>query len=211
MKKVWKKWCIAGLAAAILMAATGCGEKSDSEDSSQDTVTEVVYPVSIDGTEILIGETTVQALLDSGLRITVSEMSSDFQITQYEIDPELQLESRTYYSGSSVWLSDSSFAHISMVTGGIPVKMKDAVIAYMEFSPSSGDSENMSKILFNGIPITELTREKAGEIFPDFTGDEFMWFSPVSMREYKYFMSFDWDGALTKFSVERKYDVDWNS
>lgn len=65
--------------------------------------------------------------------------------------------------------------------------------------------------MFNGVPVTEISREKAGEMFPDFTGDENMWFSPASMTDYEYFMSFDMDGMLNKFSLKKKYDVDWNS
>lgn len=53
--------------------------------------------------------------------------------------------------------------------------------------------------------------EKAGEMFPDFKGDSAMWFSS-GLKNYDYFMGFDSNtGEMRSFSVEREYDVDWNS
>lgn len=177
---------------------------------ADEVLADPVYPVILDGSEILIGETKVQTLLDKGLRITVSEMSEDYEITHYEIDPEAKLEANSYYSGGTVWITDTVFANIAIVTDEENVKMGDAVIAYLEFSMSSEDATGLDKILFNGVPVSELTREKAGEMFPDFTGDENMWFSPASMLDYDYYMGFTSDGRMTKFSVEKKYDVDWS-
>ncbi len=210
MTKNWKRWGAAGLLLALLvMAAAGCGSK-DKEDA--DETASVVYPVTVDGAEVRVGETTVQTLLDRGLRVTVSEMVGNKQINEYEIDPEVKLDGNSYYSGGSVWLSDSVFMHISMVTPeDKAVRMGDAAIAYMEFSLTGGDEADLAKIELNGVPVTEITREKAGEMFPDFTGDDIMWFSPASMTDYSYFTAYDMDGKMVKFSVEKKYDVDWNS
>ncbi len=210
MKTMGKKWSVLGLLLTVLVMMTaGCasGEKAAEEEKPE----EVLYPVSVDGTEILVGETTVQALLDKGLKVTVSEMTPDKQINQYEIDAEEMLEANSYYSGASIWLTDSSFAHVSLATGEEAVRMGDAVIAYMEFSLSATDKTGLDKIAFNGVPVTELTREKAGEVFPDFTGDQNMLFSQPTMLEYQYFMGFGADGMLTKFSVKKDYDVDYSS
>lgn len=207
-KETLKKWGIAAVVSVFFaLAATGCG-KSEETAAEEEAV---IYPLSIDGSEIRIGETTVQALLDKGFKMTVSEMSEDYEITQYEIDPEEVLEANSYYSGASIWLSDSSFAHISIVTDEENIRMGDAVIAYLELNPNSEDAAVLNKIQFNGIPLSELDREKAKEAFPDFDGDDNMWFSPYTMLEYKYFMAFDWEGTLHQLSLERKYDVDWNS
>lgn len=89
--------------------------------------------------------------------------------------------------------------------------MGNAVIAYMEFALSGTDKTGQDKISFNGVPVTEISREKAGEMFPDFKGDENMWFSSATMLDYEYFMGFDADGMLMQFSVRKEYDVDWNS
>ena len=210
MNRLLKKCSIMGVLLVLLALLTaGCsngGKGSEAEEASADPV----YTVTLDGSEITIGETTVQTLLDKGLKITVSEMSEDYEITQYEIDPEAELEANSYYTGGSVWITDTVFANISSVTDEENIRMGDAVIAYLEFSMSSENASGLDKILFNNIPVAELSREKAGEVFPDFTGDENMWFSPASMSDYKYFMAFNSSGRMTKFSVEKKYDVDWS-
>lgn len=210
MNKLLKKCGMAGVLLVLsVMFMAGCsngGKGGEAEEVSADPV----YAVTLDGSDIIIGETTVQTLLDKDLKITVSEMSEDYEITQYEIDPEAELEANSYYTGGTVWITDTVFANISIVTDEENIRMGDAVIAYLEFSMSDEDASGLDKILFNNIPVTELSREKAGEVFPDFTGDETMWFSPASVSDYKYFMAFDSSGRMTKFSVERKYDVDWN-
>lgn len=209
MKKMWKRWSAAWILLAVLMTAAGCGGKEESEPEKEP---EPVYPVSINGAEILIGETTVQTLLDQGLSITVSESSPDMkEITQYEVDPESELEANSYYSGGSIWITEHCFAHIAIVTDEEAVKMGDAVIGYLEFSLVSAEDETLDKLMFNGVPISELNREKAGEIFPDFSGDQNMWFSTAVLMDYEYFMGFDTDGNMTKLSVKKNYDVDWNS
>lgn len=203
-RKLKKRMVMAILIGAFLMSA-GCSKKEEEPEK------EVVYPVSIDGSEIIVGKTTVQTLLDKGFKITVSEMTEDNRVNQYEVDPEAELEANSYYSGASIWLTESSFANVSIVTGESSVKLGDAVIAYMEFSLVGEEPSKLSGILFNGVPVNEITREKAGEMFPDFTGDENMWFSSASASEYKYFMAFNSDdGMMNQFSVEKKYEVDWS-
>lgn len=203
-RKLKKRMVMAVLIGAFLMSA-GCSKKEEEPEK------EAVYPVSIDGSEIIVGETTVQTLLDKGFKITVSEMTEDNRVNQYEVDSEAELEANSYYSGASIWLTESSFANVSIVTGESSVKLGDAVIAYMEFSLVGEEPSKLSNILFNGVPVNEITREKAGEMFPDFTGDENMWFSSASASEYKYFMAFNSDdGMMNQFSVEKKYEVDWS-
>ena len=80
-----------------------------------------------------------------------------------------------------------------------------------EFSLVSAEDETLDKLMFNGVPISELNREKAGEMFPDFSGDENMWFSTSVLKDYEYFMGFDTAGNMIKLSVEKNYDVDWNN
>lgn len=210
MKRTWKQWSITGVFMILLaVAAIGCGKK---DGEASDETGSVVYPVSIDGAEVLVGETTVQTLLDQGLRVTISDMTGGNQVNQYEIDPEVKLEANSYYSGGTVWITDHVFMHISMVTPeDKAVKMADAVIAYMEFSLSGEETDGLEKLKFNGVPVAELTREKAEEMFPEFTGDENMWFSPASMTDYRYFTAYDSDGKMNKFSVEKKYDVEWDN
>lgn len=197
-----------GLLLLTSVLLTGCGGSAEEEEAQAQPQQEL-YPVTIDGTEVRLGETTVQALLDKGLTLTVSEADENMNITEYEIDPEMELERDSYYSGASISISDNLFAHISLVTGPSTTRMGDAVIAYMEFYFQSADKSELEKISFNGVPVTEISREKAGEMFPDFTGDDNMWlqYGP----DYDYTLSFDTDKMLVKLSLSKKYDVDWSS
>ena len=82
-----KKKIAAGLILLLSMAfLAGCGQNN--EPPKEEEPPEEVYPISINGVEVRVGETTVQTLLDAGYKVTVSEMDSNNQITEYEIDPE---------------------------------------------------------------------------------------------------------------------------
>lgn len=52
----------------------GCGRSN--EPSEEEEPPEEVYPISINGIEVRVGETTVQTLLDAGYSVTVSERDS---------------------------------------------------------------------------------------------------------------------------------------
>lgn len=190
-----------------LMLLTGCGD--DSGESKEREPALPLYPVSINGTEIRMGETTVQTLLDQGLSVTVSEMDSNNQITQYEIDPEAILEPNSYYSGASVHISDSIFAHIAMATDDEAVRMGNSTIAWMEFY-LGGETEERARIALNGVPVSEIDQEKAIEMFPEFSSYDYYMSSKYDPI-YEYTLNFSQqDGLLSKFTVKRKYDVDWS-
>ncbi len=202
---------LAALALALLLAlaAAGCSDSS-SASSSEPEVEEPLYPLSIGDTEILVGETKLGTLLDAGFEVTWSEMDANNQITQHTVDPSEMLEPMSYYSGGSVWITEHVFAHIAFVTEEEAVPLGEAVIARLEVNFSYDDEDiRAAGVKFNGIPYEELTREKAGDVFPDFTGDDNMWFSPASMRNYDYGVYYS-NGSLSKITVECEYDVDWN-
>lgn len=188
-----------------MMLITGCGQD---DSPKEEEPPQKLYPVSINGTEIRVGETTVQALLDQGLSVTVSEMDSSNHITTYEIDPEEMLEPDSYYSGASITITEHIFAHVSLATSD-PVRMGDAVIAMLEFY-LGGDSEERSAIALNGVNVNELDQEKAEAMFPEFSSytNYMAGYGP----DYEYSLSFgQQDGLLSKFTVKRKYDVDWSN
>lgn len=212
MKQKLLKQIISYLLVLLLaLSIAGCGEE-ESEEPVQE-VEEPLYLISVNGTEIRVGETKIQVLLDAGYEIAWSEMipGTPPQIQEYTLEPEMQLERNSYYSGAHVTVGDHITVLISFVTERA-VPLKDAVIARMEFSFSRGEYDSeLSDILFNGVSVPELTREKAGEMFPDFKGDAAMWFSS-GLKNYEYFMGFNSNtGELIKFSAEREYDVDWSS
>lgn len=197
---------LAVLLGIVLM--TGCGQSKEPEPEEP---SETLYPITINDVEIRVGETTVQALLDQGLSVTVSEMGSGgvTDITTYEVDPETELEPNSYYSGASIWISDSIFAHISMATDEETVKLGDATIARLEFSMVSATPEERSVITFNGVPAGEISEDKAHEMFPDFTAYDYGMLQYG--LEYSYSLTFSQeDHMLCGFYVEKEYDVDWN-
>ena len=121
MKKTGIRLGLLCLALLVSMTAfAGCSELLGGESSKEE---ETLYPVSVNGREIRVGETTMQTLLDAGYEVTVSEWTEDHSdIEEYEVDPEQLLDADSYYSGGSVWLSESSFAHVSFVTNETPGK-----------------------------------------------------------------------------------------
>lgn len=207
MKRLLKTGMLV-LTAAMLL--TGCSSQGGKKETEETEPSQTRYPVSIDGKEILMGETKMQTLLDNGLRITVSEKTENNQINQIEIDSEMKMEPNSYYSGGTIWITDSIFANVSLVTDKDAVKMGDAVIARLEFHLRREEKSDMERIAFNGVPVSEISREKAGEMFPDFKGDDNMLFQ--NGTDYEYFMSFNQeDSMLDNFSITKEYDVDWTS
>ena len=199
-KNIAKALC-ALLALILILPACSSGSGEGSGESS-----EKLLPITINGTEIRIGETTVQALLDQGMN--VGWVDENYE--RVDVDPSMELEPNAYYTGGSINVSENVFAHISFVTEDKAVPLGEAVIARLEFSlVGEEDKSVLEKIAFDGVPITELTREKAGEMYPDWTGDEVMWLKYG--LEYKYDLNFDMtSGQMTKFSASREYDVDWS-
>lgn len=190
-----KTWLCLGLVLLLMLGACSGGEEKESE---------TLYPVAVKGTEVRVGETTVQALLDQGLEVTWTD--EDYQ--KVAVDPEEMLEADSYYTGGGIWISDSVYANLSFVTEEA-APLGQAVIARLEFHLASEDDASvLGQIEFDGVPVTEWTRDMAGEKYPDWTGNETMWLHYG--LEYKYDLNFDASGRMIQFSVERTYDVDWN-
>lgn len=208
-QKRFKQIILCLLTLLLALPLAGCAQQDSGESVAE--VEEPLYVISVNGTEIRVGETKVQALFDAGYEIAWSEMkpSTPPQIQEHTLDPEMQLKSNSYYSGVHVTVGDHITVLLSFVTEEA-VPLQDAVIARMEFSFSRGDNDSeLTDIMFNGVSVPELTREKAGEMFPDFRGDSAMWFSS-GLKNYEYSMGFNSNtGEMIKFSAKREYDVDW--
>lgn len=199
MGKTLRPICVLLAMILLLSACSGDGGGSQKEE-------ERLLPVSINGKEIRVGETTVQTLLDQGMN--VGWVDENYE--RVDVDPRLELEPNSYYTGGSIDVNENIFAQISFVTEDEAIPLGEAVIARLEFyMHSEDDPAELSKIELDGVPVTEFTREKAGEMYPDWTGDEVMWLKYGLL--YKYDLNFDMaSGQLNHFTVERKYDVDWS-
>ena len=189
--------------AVLMLSLSACGANDDGAD--QEDNTEVLLPISINDKEIKVGDTTLQTLLDEGFE--VSWVDENYE--RITIDPSTQLEANSYYTGGSIKVSDDLSFMISLATDE-EVPLGQAVIARLEATlATETDKSILEKIAFDGVPVTELTQEKAAEKYPDWTGNEVMWLHYG--LEYKYDLNFDMStGYLNKFAVERTYDVDWN-
>lgn len=193
------------LLTALMLCLSACG-KDDGGSGQDGDKTDVLLPISINGKEIRVGETTVQTLLDEGLE--VSWVDEDYN--RITVDPATQLEANAYYTGGSIKVSDDMSFMISFTTDEEEVSLGQAVIARLELTVAAeSDKSVLETISFDGVPVTELTQETAVEKYPDWTGNETMWLHYG--LEYKYDLNFDMStGYLNKFAVERTYDVDWN-
>ena len=203
MKKMRSTLCL--LLTAILLLLPACGQ--DGGDSGQSGGNgEVLLPISVNGKEIRVGETTVQTLLDEGLDVSWV----DENYNRITVDPATKLDANSYYTGGSIKVSDNMSFTISLVTEDEAVPLGQAVIARLEaHMAAENDQSVLEKISFDGMPVTEWTQEKAMEKYPDWTGNEVMWLHYG--LEYKYDLNFDMStGYLNGFTVERIYDVDWN-
>lgn len=199
MRKILRPVCVLLAMILLLSACSGDGGSSQKEE-------ERLLPVTINGKEIRVGETTVQTLLDQGMN--VGWVDENYE--RVDVDPQMELEPNSYYTGGSIDVNENIFAQISFVTEEEAIPLGEAVIARLEFyMHSEDDPAELSKIELDGVPVTEFTREKAGEMYPDWTGDEVMWLKYGLL--YKYDLNFDMaSGQLNHFTVERKYDVDWS-
>lgn len=203
MKKPRILFCLLLTAFMLLLAACSKGEEGNDKDGGD---SEVLLPISINGKEIRVGETTVQTLLDEGFEVSWV----DENYNRITVDPATQLEANSYYTGGSIKVSDNMSFMISFATDEEEVPLGEAVIARLELTTVYEDDKSvLETISFDGVPITELTQKKAAEKYPDWTGNETMWLHYG--LEYKYDLNFDMStGYLNKFAVERTYDVDWN-
>ena len=202
-KKARVLFCLFLTVLMLLVTACSKGEEGDGKDGGSD---EVLLPISINGKEIRVGETTVQTLLDEGFEVSWV----DEKFNRITVDPTTQLEADSYYTGGSIKVTDNMSFSISFTTGEEAVPLGEADIARLELTAAGEDDKSvLETISFDGVPITELTQKKAAEKYPDWTGNETMWLHYG--LEYKYDLNFDMStGYLNKFAVERTYDVDWN-
>ena len=97
------------LLAALMLCLSACGKDDSGSGQGGD---DVLLPISINGKEIRVGETTVQTLLDEGLE--VSWVDEDYN--RITVDPAAQLEANAYYTGGSIKVSDNMSFMISFTT-----------------------------------------------------------------------------------------------
>lgn len=159
---------------ALILSMTflaGCSPKEEETPPKLLTLAEYSVPVTIDGLEILVGTTTLQPLLDAGLAVRISEWTGE-QVVERDIDPEETLAAGTSETDISFWITDSAFARLSLEAGGADVRMGDAVISRLALHLSHQTDTLPDQVSINGVPVTELSRARAGEMFPDYEQED---------------------------------------
>lgn len=177
-----KRSSATGIAFLMTMAVlTGCsgdrklGSPAASTISSEDSemkkvrseLTPEQVPVVISGHEIIVDTTTIQELLDDGFSLMVSEWNGD-SILQHELDPKETLRSGTKNSEISFWITDAVFARVTIEAGTEDIQTGDAAITRFELHLSHEVDTLPEDIYVNGVSVSEFSRAKAGELFPDF-------------------------------------------
>ena len=147
MYYIWMAAAVAG------MTALGFGVGYDLA-----YVLRVHLPISINGKEIRVGETTVQTLLDEGLE--VSWVDEDYN--RITVDPAAQLEANAYYTGGSIKVSDNMSFMISFTTDEEEVSLGQAPGSK---SRSSLSSHSRSASLMAAHPLHNKPAGKAPRRF----------------------------------------------
>ena len=112
--------------AALMLFLPACSQ-DEGESSQKEKNEEVLLPISVNGKEIRVGETTVQTLLDEGLDVSWVDES----FNRITVDPDMELEANTYYTGGSIKMSNNMSFSISLATEDEPVPLGQAVIDYI--------------------------------------------------------------------------------
>ncbi len=161
----------------ILSILTGCSGRSQTEEPAVTEepvlleLSQTEIPVTIDDHEILAGRTTIQELLDDGFRVMISKWQED-RVVQHEVDPKEVLEPGVNYHELFIEVADSAFMRLSVRTEEEGICMGDAPITRVELHLSHVAETLPDNILLCGVPVKELTREKARTLFPDFEQED---------------------------------------
>lgn len=157
-----------------LWLLTGCSQQQSKAskstpmlDTSTFTLNEHTIPVTINGTEILTGKTTLQTLVDAGLPIVVSEWTGS-DVLERDIDPNEILPASQSFTDLSCWITDAAFARLSIEAGTTDTRMGDAVISRLELHLSHYADTLPDTITIDGVALPDITRSKAGQMFPYF-------------------------------------------
>lgn len=194
MKKIKKHLVTILMGLMLCLSLTAC----DSVASDK------AYPLGLDGTEILVGETTLSALYDAGYTIMALDSASS---GRFELEPSYQLEKDSYYSGLFIEKDDKTLAMLQVVTDSKEVPASEAVIAFLSFAGYNDEPLDTDMITFDGVVLTDLNAEvfmehvPGGEAREDGSGAYFYGSNYSVSIEYE-------NGVPVEFEVAREYDVD---
>lgn len=187
----WKRVLGAAAALALAVSVIGCGAGK-----------EEIYPLSVDGTEITLDQTTVQTLYDAGFEISVMDTSTG-SVQWYAIEEDMPLDADSVYTGIYIGKGDERYASIGVVTEDA-CEMKDGVI----YSLTSAE-DGLDKIAIASVLLTDLTEEKALEIEKKLGANEYYQSYVTDKKILRITRENGATGAVTKLEVEVRYDIDY--
>lgn len=164
-----KNTLIRGIVLILSMAfLAGCsGKEEEAPPEELLTLAEHSVPVTIEDQEIVVGRTTLQTLLDTHLPVVVSEWDG-VHVTERKIDPNEILAAGDSLTEISFWITDYAFVRISVEAGDADIRVGDAVISRLALHLSHQPGTLPDNVFIDGVAVTDMTRAKAGEMFPDF-------------------------------------------
>lgn len=195
MKKMVKQLATLVVGLALCLSLAACSSSKD-----------VVYPVTLDGTEIIVGETTLSTLYDAGYTIVALNIGT--KMGSAELEASFELDANSYFTGLYVKKGDVKMATLAIVTDSKAVPASEAVIGTVKVN--SELDHPMDKATFDGVTISELTAETTKEHVPDGTIRDDG--SAVYLHGKKYSIQVDFEnGVPISLEMKRKYDVDYTS
>lgn len=187
------KWRNAlGIAAALsfLAAAAGCGSGK-----------EEIYPLAVDGTEIVLDQTAMQTIYDAGFEVSVMDTSTG-SIQWYEVEPDMPLDVDSIYTEIYIGKGGEPYAVVGVVTEEA-CAVKNGVI--YSFTSAEG---GLDKISISSVPLTDLTEEKALEIEEKLEANGYYQSCVTESKILRITRENGATGAVTKLEVEVRYDIE---
>lgn len=194
MKKKFGWIGVLAMTAFLCLSLAACSSKSDK-----------AYPVAIDGTEIIVGETKAGVLFDAGF--TMKSVAPGM-IGMADISPSQPMDANSYYTGIYMMKDDVKRVTLALATEKETVPVSEAVIASVAIDseldhPLEGTS-------FDGVALPDLTPEALKEHVPDAKDREDGSSSYYYGRNYSVRVNYI-DGEPASLEVAREYDVDYSA
>lgn len=156
-------------------------------------VVDMVFSIYFDDIEIVVGETTFQAIADT--------------VYLDDLNLEQIMEENSYYTGIMMYSQDDVYIGSLDAYVESDAPLKDAIIAGIHIDASQTTNAN---ITIEGYNIFTLTYDEAKTIFSDLQFDDLTIDMP-NTTNYSLSITFQDENTLSTFSHTKLYDVDWNT
>ena len=194
MKKKLGLGGVLAMLAALCLALSACSGKSDK-----------AYPVAIDGTELIVGETKAGVLFDAGF--TMKSVAPGM-IGAADISPSQPMDANSYYTGVYMMKDAVKRVTLALVTEKESVPVQDAVIASVKIDSELDNP--LEGVSFDGVALPDLTPAVLKEHVPDAEDREDGSSSYFHGSSYSVRVNYI-DGEPASLEVAREYAVDYSA